>query len=317
MQPKKTVFMFSGQGSQYYQMGKALFDGDAEFRGHSLRLNDLARNLGATNVLEATHGGAKADDFDRTSLTHPAIFMIEYALALRLIASGVVPDAVLGASLGTFAAAAIAGCIGEADAMRAVIAQAQAFESACEPGGMIAILAEPALYDQAPFLHRGSELAAINFAKHFCIAARRAELDAIETELGRRSIAHQRLAVSFAFHSRWVDDARDRFLDSIDAVALNSASLPLMCCDLGGPIDRALSRDDFWRVARRPIRFFDTIRTLEEKGPWRYVDVGPSGTMATFVKYALPAGSASTTHSILTPYGQDLKNLSVFLATAA
>jgi hypothetical protein len=70
-----------------------------------------------------------------------------------------------------------------------------------------------------------------------------------------------------------------------------------------------LPGDFFWRIVRQPIRFRDTIALLERRGACRYIDVGPGGTLATFVKYGLPAGSRSTTHPILTPFGQDQKNL--------
>lgn len=317
MHPDKNVFMFSGQGSQYHQMGKPLFESDPQFRRHMLRLAALAKTLSGLDVLETTHNGAKGDVFDRTLATHPAIFMTEYALALRLIESGIVPDAVLGSSLGSFAAATVAGCLSEEDAMAAVVAQARAFESTCEPGGMTAVLAEPEIFDREPFLHGASELAAINFDKHFGVSATRADLDAIDAELKRRGITHQRLAVSFAFHSRWVDSARERFLDSITGLSLRPASLPILCCDRGGPVGPALPPDYFWHVVRHPIRFQDTVRHLESKGAWRYIDVGPSGTMATFAKYALPDDTSSSTHPILTPYGQDARNLSTLSALAA
>ncbi|MGO4779982.1 hypothetical protein AB4084_31365, partial [Lysobacter sp. 2RAB21] len=83
--------------------------------------------------------------------------------------------------------------------------------------------------------------------------------------------------------------------------------LPLVCCEQAAVLTD-LPDDFFWRAVRRPIRLRDTIAQLESQGPHRYIDVGPSGTMATFAKYALPAGSASTVHPALTPYGQDLKN---------
>ena len=223
MSAAKTVFMFSGQGSQYYQMGKPLFDSDDIFRGHMLRLDALAQKLSGKRVLEAIHAGSKADAFDRTLLTHPAIFMTEYALALRLIDAGIEPDVTLGASLGSFAAAAVAGCMGEEDAMAAVIEQAKSFEDSCERGGIIAILAEPAMYEDESFLHAHSEMAGINFDKHFAVAAGQSDLDAIETELKRRGITHQRLAVSFAFHSRWIDNAQAQFCAFMRSVPLKPA----------------------------------------------------------------------------------------------
>jgi acyl transferase domain-containing protein len=92
------------------------------------------------------------------------------------------------------------------------------------------------------------------------------------------------------------------------SVPLSKGTLPLVCCERGAALTQ-LPDDYFWRVVRQPIRFREAIVSLEAQGSYRYIDVGPSGTLATFVKYALPDHSASTAHPTLTPYGQDLNNL--------
>lgn len=310
--PTTTVFMFSGQGSHYHQMGKALYEHHAVFRDWMQRLDTAAYAMSGKRVLDAIWSGEKSATFDRTLLTHPAIFMVEYSLAQCLMHEGVRPDVTLGASLGSFVAAAVSGCLDVERALAAVIAQAQAFEATCERGGMIAVLAEPALYDE-PFLHERSEMAGINFATHFAVSAAHTDLDAIETALRQRGVAHQRLAVSYAFHSRWIDNARDAFAATMQATPLRAPMLPLVCCDRATTLD-ALPVDFFWNVVRRPIRFRDAIAHREQLGTHRYVDVGPSGTLATFVKYALPPSSHSSAHAVLTPYGRDVKNLDALLA---
>ena len=88
----RTVFMFSGQGSQYFQMGKPLFEGNAVFRHWMIRLDGLAREISGKSVIDAIYSSGKAEVFDRTLLTHPAIFMIEYSLARCLMHEGVKPD---------------------------------------------------------------------------------------------------------------------------------------------------------------------------------------------------------------------------------
>jgi malonyl CoA-acyl carrier protein transacylase len=88
--------------------------------------------------------------------------------------------------------------------------------------------------------------------------------------------------------------------------------LPLACCDQAA-ILFDLSDDYFWNVVRRQIRFRETIERLEREGARRYIDLGPSGTLATFLKYVAPA-TRSTAHAILTPYGSDRKNLAALLA---
>jgi bacillaene synthase trans-acting acyltransferase len=305
--PAKTVFMFSGQGSQYYQMGKQLFDADPVFRGWMQRLDALACRLAGRSIIEAVYGGARSAVFDTVGETHPAIFMVEYALAQCLIARGVEPAMTLGSSLGSFAAAAVAGFIAPEDALAAVLEQAAAFEASCERGGMIAIVAAPSLYEE-DFLRRHSTLAGVNFSTHFAVAAAHAALEPIEAALRQRAISYQRLAVRYAFHSARIDLAEEQFAWFMKTIATAKGRLPLLCCARGAALDR-LPEDYFWQVVRQPIRFREAIAALEAQGPQRYIDLGPSGTLATFVKYALPEQSASSAHPTLTPYGQDVNRL--------
>jgi bacillaene synthase trans-acting acyltransferase len=309
-----TVFMFSGQGSQYFQMGRELFDFDDTFREWMIRLDGVAQEVSGRSVIENIYSGArgKGDIFDRTLLTHPAIFMVEYSLAQSLIHAGVRPDVVLGASLGSFAAAAVAGFISVEDALTAVTRQAIALEECCEPGGMIAVLADPALFAE-DFLGSRGELAAVNFSSHFVVSARRAELAEIEAALMRRNIGYQRLPVSVPFHSQWMEGAKARFELFMRSIRLKRGRLPLACCDQAA-ILFDLSDDYFWNVVRRQIRFRETVGRLEREGACRYIDLGPSGTLATFLKYIAPATTRSSAHAILTPYGFDRKNLAALLA---
>ena|SRR5438067_990149 len=101
-----------------------------------------------------------------------ASVMVEYSLAQSLMQAGVWPDMVLGASLGSFAAAAVAGFIDAEDALAAVVRQAMALEEWSERGGMIAVLADLELFAE-DFRSGRSELAAVNFSSHFVVTARR------------------------------------------------------------------------------------------------------------------------------------------------
>jgi len=305
--------MFSGQGSQHFHMGRALYDGNDTFRDWMGRLDEIIRQASGTSVIEALYSDArgKGDPFDRTLLTHAAIFMVEYSLAQCLIGAGVLPDLVLGVSMGSFAAAAVAGFIAVDDALTAVIRQAVALEECSEPGGMIAVLGDPALFAE-DFLSGRSELAGVNFSSHFVVTARRADLAEIEAALKKLNVAYLRLPVSFPFHSRWIDRAKapfDRFMRSIQC---RQGRLPLACCDQTEVLSD-LSETYFWDVVRQPIRFRETTARLEREGPGRYIDVGPAGTLATFLKYGLPATTTSTVHSILTPFGTDQRNLAAVL----
>ncbi len=315
----KTVFMFSGQGSHYYQMGKALYDAQPVFKRCMQQLDTCVRALTGHSVIETLYAPANkiGTPFERTLLSHPAIVMVEYALAQTLIEAGVEPDMVLGASLGSYTAAAVSGALPVSDALALAVAHARSLEECAEAGGMIAILADPALMQQ-DFLRLHAECGGVNFKEHFVVSAPRDACGRIERELRERDIAFQRIAVSFAFHSQWIDSARGSFAVRSSAIEAGRPRVPFICCEQGAPLDE-LPRDYFWNVTRQPIRLPDTVAALEGAGNdrsvnYRYLDVGPAGTLAVFLKYLLPATSASTCHTILTPYGRDIANLDRLMA---
>lgn len=308
----KTVFMFSGQGSQYFQMGKQLFESNPVFRDWMLHLDGLVNRLCGHGVVQAIYGSPKSEEFSKTALTHPAIFMIEYSLAQCLMDQGLHPDLTLGASLGSFAAAAVGGHLGAEEALAAVVEQARTFAATCGRGSMVAVLAEPALFDQ-PWLGQWSELSGVNLKNHFSVSAPQGALPGLEQALRDRGVTFQRLAVEHAYHSRWIEGAAAPYLQYLRTLPQRRGALRLVCCEQARTLQE-LPADFFWRVVRHPIRFKDTVEHLERQGPWHYIDVGPSGTLATFVKYLLEPGSASTAAPTLTPFGQDLKNLAALAA---
>lgn len=310
------VFMFSGQGSHYFHMGKSLFEHNATFRRSMLDMDQFVRGRSGQSVLDTLYDErrGKGDAFDRTALTHPAIFMVEYALAQTLMEQGVVPDLTLGVSLGAAAAATVSGCMRLEDALEGVMLQADALESHCQPGGMIAILSTP-----EPRLLAGlgeeCEIASFNFPGHFVLAAQRASLAPIQAALRERNLTFQPLPVSFAFHSRWIDAARPCIERNQAALPRKPAAIPMACCAHARVLTQ-LPENYFWNVAREPIRFQHTIAELEKNGPYRYLDLGPSGTLATFLKYSLQPGSRSTAQAVLSPFGGELRNLSAIGARA-
>jgi acyl transferase domain-containing protein len=316
MGDSKTVFMFSGQGGQYYQMGRPLFEQVPAFRRQLRALDAMAQDLGSVSIVAALYDDTrgKAEPFDRTRLTHPAIFMVECALARTLIEHDVHPDLTLGVSMGAFAAAAVAGHLGTEAALALVLRQARAIEAHSEAGGMIAVLADPALHLRAE-LREASVIAAHNFSGHFVLAARQRDLASIEDFLRAQGVTHQRLPIRAPFHSPWIDAAEAPFLQGAPAAA-GRAGTPLPCvCAARADLLDAPSPGYFWRTIRAPIAFQRTVAWLEREGPYRYIDAGPAGTLATFLKYGLARSSSSQALPILSPYGGDVAKLTALTAS--
>lgn len=311
MTAEKVFFMFSGQGSQHYHMARALFDRDPIFSEHMMQLDNVARELTGESVVDVLYANDKSrsEAFDDLATTHPAIFMVEYALAQAMIAVDLKPDFTLGTSLGAFAAAAISGLVTAETALATVIQQAAALEACCDSGTMIAVLTEHAFYEK--HLEDLCELAAVNFASHFVVSTTGESIEGVERILNKHQVAFQRLPVNFAFHSRWIDAAAEPFASYSDSIKHASARVPLICCEQTAVLDR-LPKDFFWRVVREPIRFGETIKRLEREHTCQFIDLGPSGTLATFLRHILPATRHASVHSVLSPYGRDHVDLRNF-----
>lgn len=311
----KNVFMFSGQGSQYFQMGRGLFEQGATFAREMRAMDEIVHALSGRSVLAALYGEqSKAVPFDDIGLTHPAIFMVEYALARSVIDAGVEPDMTLGVSLGSVVAAVVSGCLPMEDALQWVVRHAAWISQNCQAGGMIGVLGPRQLHE-ADALRHVSVVAAENGPSHWVLSARAADLDGIEAFLGARQVPFGRLPVHYPFHSPWMVTESAAPHVPMPA-ATGAARLPLACC-AHAQVLRHLPGDYFWNVAIEPIRFEQTIRTLEETGQgssYRYLDLAPSSTLATLLKYLLPKEAQGRVQSGLTPYGREVANFEALTA---
>lgn len=305
--------MYSGQGSQYYQMGQDLFSKNTIFRASISKADQMHQDMTGFSVLDELYNeqNNKSKIFSETKFTHPAIYMFEYALTQVLLENNIHPDIVLGSSLGELAAATISSAFDFETGLKAVIAQANALEQ-CKAGSMLAILSDPSLYQRESYLNKYSELAAVNFSNHFVVSGTLENLQNIVTELNQSNIVSQILPVSQAFHSENIENAKQPFLNAIEPLMLNKAKIPIVSCKNANYITE-LSKEHFWDVVRYPILFQKTIQLLESQGTFNYLDLGPSGTLATFVKYNLSPNSQSKPITLLSPYGQDVKNLDAVL----
>src|SRR3990170_7802565 len=307
---RSIVFMFSGQGSQYYQMGRELFEHHTVFRKWMFLLDDIVRDLMGESVLLPVYDQERqrTGPFVHVRHTHPAIFMVEYSLAQVLLESGIEPDYLLGSSLGEFASAALAGIMRVEDLLKAVLKQAECFETYCEKGGMLAVIHDAALYNATPLIHENSELASISYDSHFVVSGETEKLKQIERYLKNGNILFQCLPVTYGFHSSYIDPAAPAFNKYLQQKSCQTPRIPFVSC-LSGTLMPDVPTDYLWKVVRRPIQFPKAIRELENGRDCIYLDLGPGGTLANFAKRNFVGESNSESHAIMTLFNQDIKNL--------
>ncbi|MFJ9818699.1 ACP S-malonyltransferase [Streptomyces sp. NPDC101151] len=303
-EPLPVVFLFSGQGSQYYGMGKQLYDTNEMFRSTLLRYDAAVTEMLGESVLARIFDPSKQRNhpFVDTRITHPGIVMIELALAQTLRAEGIEPDHVLGSSLGEYAAAVVAGSLDPFDCLRILVRQADLMR-AVPPGGMLAVLTGVGVLDRLPAL-RACEVAARNYPGSFVVAGPEDELARAEAELAAAGVLHLRLPVEYGFHSRLIDEVADACRGAFDHVPLSPPRVPWVSCVDGALVDR-VSVEHFWHVARQPIDFERAMATLRARGDFRYLDLGPSGSLHNFVRQLLPPATRSESLPLLSQFGKD------------
>ncbi|TWV96298.1 acyltransferase domain-containing protein [Chitinophaga pinensis] len=309
------VFLFAGQGCQYYNMGAELFNTNVHFRNTLLTLDKEVRKMMGASVVEYIYDKYhhREDTFDDIRFTNPAIFMVQYAMARYLQEEmHMRPDCVLGSNLGETVAAAVSGAVRPVDMLYALIEQARIIEQQCCKGGMITILGDPAMYDSIPLLRDNAAIIAVNYEGHFTLSASQGALIAIQAYLDGKGLPYSVLPVKYPFHNLLLDSARDQFLNTLRHVGF---AQPLITF-FSGVQARQISKVDatyFWDAVREPIRFTAAVNQLEESGPCFYVDCSPSGSCNHLLTKILSPSSSSTRHMIMNPFGQELKNLKLLV----
>lgn len=156
----------------------------------------------------------------------------------------------------------------------------------------------------------------INFENSFVISFPEAELRNIVSYLKQRGMVFQVMQVSRAYHSRWIDGAKSQILGLLESYSYGKPALPIICCSTAERLPMVNSAC-LWQSMRNVMQFKKSIGNLERDGAYRYIDLGPSGTMATFLKYSLGPKHRSEVFSILTPFKQDNRCFNKLLTSFA
>ncbi len=193
------------------------------------------------------------------------------------------------------------------DAIELVVKQAECIDSMCSKGGMIAVLHNFELYNSQPLLYKNSELISINYKSHFVISADMDAVPVIVDFLKSRDIIYQTLPVSYAFHSRCIDEAELIYKTVLRTKNIVRPSIKCISC-VTGCIISEINQDYLWETIRSPILFMNALKIAAEGRKCIFVDLGPSGTLANFAKNNLSVDLGHEIYSIITPFSQDKIN---------
>ncbi|MCP4349673.1 MAG: SDR family NAD(P)-dependent oxidoreductase [Desulfobacterales bacterium] len=301
---RAVVFMFSGQGSQYMNMGLDLYQTEPVFRTQvdlcsgflKPHLKFDLRHVLYPELFEIHEvkdlGLSQSPDFsisqflEQTAVAQPALFVIEYALARLWMAWGINPCAMIGHSIGEYTAACLAGVFSLKDALSLVAARGRMMQEM--PGGEMLAIPLPEKEVQA-FLNSGPSgqnifLAAVNAPSLCVVSGTKEAVESLKKNLSENNIECRLLHTSHAFHSGMTEPVLEPFAERVRKVNLNPPSVPFISNVSGDWITDAEAKDPLYWAGhlRQTVRFARGMKLLLEEPGQILLEVGPGTTLNTF-----------------------------------
>lgn len=291
------AFMFSGQGSQSGGMAAELYRRYSVFRNAMDECRALAAPYLERDLLKVVFTADSEDSLvNRTDYTQPALFAVEYALARLMKSWGILPDAVIGHSLGEIVAACVADVMTLEDAMRLVTARGTLMHRVPSGGAMAAIFSEEpivrALIDKvAPEI----TVAALNGPLNTVVSGERDALRMLSEELDRQNISYRELRISNGFHSSRTEPILDDF-EAVAAQIKHRAPKLRLISNLTGELMSAPPDGSYWRRhLRETVRFGEGMLALAKLECRTFLEIGPHPVLLPIAQVCLGAKGKSAT----------------------
>lgn len=285
----EVVFLYPGQGTQYPNMGRALYDDEPVYReavdGCCAVLRDLL-DVDLRALLFPAEGAEAeaAEALTRTSLTQAVLFVTEYATTQLLAEWGIRPVALLGHSVGELVAACVSGVLSHDEALRLVAARGRLMEAA--PAGVMLSAAVAAEVAEA-YCGDGVWLSVVNGPTASVLSCTPEAAIGLETRLAADGVACRRLKTSHAFHCGLMDDALQPLTESAQRLHVGRVGVPFLSNVSGGWITDEEVRDcGYWaRQVRSPVQFAAGVEALRQRYPDAVLlEVGPGQVLGQLVR---------------------------------
>ena len=287
---RKLVFVFPGQGSQWFGMGRRLLEQEAVFREIIERCDQAMRPYGDWSLLaELRDSDSARSRLSEIDIVQPALFAIQIALAALWRSWGIEPQAVVGHSLGEVAAAYVAGALTLDDAVRVICHRSRLFKRTVGQGAMAAVELS---IEEAKRVLAGSEdrvsIAVSNGPTSTVLSGDPPALAAILDRLQRDDVFCRMVKVDFASHSPQMEPLRADLLQALEGLQPRAETVPIYSTVTGQLSHGQEFNVLYWaRNMREPVLFHTAVQDLLEDGHDIFLEISPHPILLSSIQQGL------------------------------
>lgn len=286
MEPLKIAYLFTGQGSQFPEMGKDLYKNNSVFRATINQCDKILSDLLNISIVWLLYEQEDREYLRETRYIQPILFALEYSIFKVWESWGVQPAVVTGYSLGEYVAACVAGVFSLEDGLKLISARAQQTEEFAMAGSMLVVMAEPALVKSllASFENE-LVISAINGPATTVVSGYTHDVETFISCLEANDIKNQQLEVTRAFHSPLMRPMLGAFAKTLKEITFSTPTVQIISNVTGDVADENIASPDYWlQHLMQPVLFYDGIQTLEELGANAYLEIGPQPHLLAMIK---------------------------------